>query len=50
MKKLIGATFIVLSSFLFLIFLYNLFFHQDTFVSPIPDEKGVRVIMITPSK
>ncbi|MGB9707263.1 MAG: hypothetical protein ACPL1D_00720 [Microgenomates group bacterium] len=49
MKK-IGLILIIIGCLLFLIMIYNFIKEKNKMISPVPEEKGVRVIFITPEK
>jgi len=48
--KNVGIILVAIGISLLLFVLYNVFVHQDQIVSPLPENKGVRVIFISPSK
>ena len=47
--KVIGAIFIVVGLALLFFIIYSFFKEKNKFVSPIPEEKGIKVIFVTPS-
>lgn len=48
--KIIGAIFIALGLALMVFLLFMYLGEKDKIVSPIPEEKGVKVIFVTPTK
>ena len=48
--KVIGLILISIGFALLLFFGYNFFKESNQIMSPIPEEKGVRVIFVTPGK
>lgn len=48
--KIVGYALIAIGLSLMIFFLYNFVQEKDRLVSPLPDEKGVRVIFVTPTK
>lgn len=48
--KLIGTGFIALGFALLIFSIYLFFINRDEVVSPIPDNEGVRVIFVSPTK
>lgn len=48
--KLVGIGFIVIGATLLLFVAYNFFKEGDSIHSPLPQENGVKVIFVTPTK
>lgn len=48
--KIIGVLLIGIGLILLLLVAFNFLKEKNTLVSPIPEEKGVKVIFITPTK
>jgi hypothetical protein len=48
--KLIGFIFIAAGTAVLVFFVYNYFKNRDTVLSPIPEDKGVKVIFVTPAR
>jgi hypothetical protein len=49
-KKIIGMTVIVAVLILLIFFVRNLLKGTDSLISPLPDDQGIKVIYITPTK
>lgn len=48
--KAVGFLFITVGIALLLLFFYNVMKERNKFVSPIPSEEGVKVIIVTPTR
>jgi hypothetical protein len=48
--KGVGIVLVAIGISLLLFVLYNIFINHDQIISPLPENKGVRVIFISPSK
>lgn len=48
--KFVGFFLITVGGALLLFVFYNFLKEQDKMISPVPQEKGVKVIFVTPSK
>lgn len=48
--KFAGFLLIIVGISLLLYLIYRYFFATDTLLSPLPEEKGVKVIFVTPTK
>ena len=49
MKKIIGLILIAFGLALIIFVIYNFFMEKNKIISPLPEEKGVKVIYISPS-